>query len=165
MQAGPGAVNAPKTRAAVQQLSNRSGWYDGLYARMINSQTGTYNKLLDARKRQLFTHVADNAAVQDVLEIGMGSGANLPFYAPQRKVCACCCCQMARSTRRTSAHQQAPAAGAQPRATWRVTCGAAAPARPCPPPAAPPHHTHRAQDLRITAVDPNAKMLPYLQDT
>lgn len=84
---GPGC--GCTSSAARQQLSNRSGWRDKLFARVISRQAATYNKLVDERKRQLLGTLVNDTSVVDVLEVGIGSGANLPFYGPARKVGVC----------------------------------------------------------------------------
>jgi hypothetical protein len=60
-------------------------WYDKLYARMISRSTAKYNMLLDGRKRQLLAPLLEDSSIRDVLEIGIGSGANLPYYATARE--------------------------------------------------------------------------------
>lgn len=65
----------------------RRVWYDKFYARMISRGSARFNELLNERKKVLLGTVASDSSVKNVLEIGIGSGANLPYYATTRKVC------------------------------------------------------------------------------
>lgn len=53
---------------------------------MISGSTTRFNQLLNDRKKALLSPVAGDSKVKDVLEIGIGSGANLGYYAAARKV-------------------------------------------------------------------------------
>ncbi|KAF8073250.1 METTL7A [Scenedesmus sp. PABB004] len=66
------------------KLSSRRAWYDKLYAGLISRSAARYNQLLDGRKRALLAPVAEGEGRLDVLELGVGSGANLPYYARRK---------------------------------------------------------------------------------
>lgn len=63
------------TRATGCAAMGRFGWYRRFHAWVLHSYAARYNAHVDARKRRLIGSLAG-----DVLEIGAGSGANLPYY-------------------------------------------------------------------------------------
>lgn len=55
----------------------RIGWYQRLFARMLARSSQAHSALVDDQKRRLLGDLRGT-----VLEIGPGTGANLPYYAP-----------------------------------------------------------------------------------
>ena len=53
----------------------RQGWYPRLYASILDRFNGKYESLISGRKRALFGGLNG-----EVLEVGPGTGANLPFF-------------------------------------------------------------------------------------
>lgn len=57
-------------------MSNKhEGWTARLNAWILGHGTSTYNRLVRGRKKRLFEDLSG-----DILELGAGTGANLPFY-------------------------------------------------------------------------------------
>lgn len=55
--------------------TRHAAWRDRIFAWFLNRAAARHDSLLQGRKRQLFTDLAGT-----VLEIGPGTGVNLPFY-------------------------------------------------------------------------------------
>ncbi|GAB4518030.1 MAG: class I SAM-dependent methyltransferase [Anaerolineae bacterium] len=65
------------------QESARTGWRRKLFARMYASGSDSYERLVEQRKRAFFADMQGT-----VVEIGAGTGANLPYYPQDVQVIA-----------------------------------------------------------------------------
>ncbi|KAI9111543.1 hypothetical protein K1719_017233 [Acacia pycnantha] len=57
----------------------RPGWYEELYAKLLNSATKSYEAEVAPYKSEIFSNLKEKA--QKILEIGIGTGPNLRYYA------------------------------------------------------------------------------------
>lgn len=79
----PGAATSSSSgdappRPWARALQGRGGFGDRLFAAMMRRHSGRYNRLVGARKRRLFARLPQSGTV---LEVGVGAGANMAFYA------------------------------------------------------------------------------------
>jgi hypothetical protein len=68
--------------------SPRNAWMDKLFAANMATGMAAYEEAVAPLKRRLFADVSPRGPGLDVLELGIGTGPNLRYYANQR-VCLC----------------------------------------------------------------------------
>ncbi|KAI4328464.1 hypothetical protein L6164_020817 [Bauhinia variegata] len=75
------ATNSPSDYEVVVEKFHppRADWYEELYASVLNSAMKSYEAEVARYKSQVFSDLRGNA--QKVLEIGIGTGPNLKYYA------------------------------------------------------------------------------------
>ncbi|KAI8477253.1 MAG: S-adenosyl-L-methionine-dependent methyltransferase [Monoraphidium minutum] len=62
-------------------LQGRGGWRDRVFARLMSRGAVRYNQLLGERKQALFGEIGWGEGIRDLLEVGLGTGANAKYYA------------------------------------------------------------------------------------
>ncbi|CAG9463468.1 unnamed protein product [Pedinophyceae sp. YPF-701] len=77
---------ARRARAG-EGASENAGWYDGIYARMLDEGMEDYNATVEPLKRRLFGELWEAIGSQPhVVELGIGTAPNLKFYPPGARV-------------------------------------------------------------------------------